>query len=163
MLDPGIDCHTPSSVVGRWNRTFRSIGYPELDLIEYADGEKAIIQYMHTPIIPSLTKWSFVLQGLRNVEITKSWCKYWAEKLDINKRGVWDELERGEKENLRQQLEEDRRSEDFAERMLKGVKNNPDLMERVVKNGLQELNPRRMLNHISRSRLGKHGKNLRER
>lgn len=163
QLTPGFDRNTVSSMVSRWHRVFVSLGYPELDVREFPDGEKMILQYMHAPIIPSLTRWQPVLQGLRNVELSASYLKHWAERLDLTKRGVWDEVDAKDKENLRQMKEEERRAEDFATRATSAIMRNPDLVERIAKNGLKEADPRRILNHVPKYKLGKYGKNLRER
>jgi hypothetical protein len=155
MIGPGYDRSMPSTMVSRWHRCFVAMGYPELDLVEYPDGEKAIIQYFNRPIIPSLTRWGFVLTKIRNQDINYYWLKEKADDLNLEKKKVWAEQEAIEKEALRRQLEEDRRSEDFATRMLDTVQRNDAWMQRIAKNGLGELNPLKILNHIPRYRLGK--------
>ena len=162
-MTPGYDRHSPSFMVSPWHRVFCALGYPELDLRTYEDGEHAIVQYLHKPIIPGLAQSQVVLAGLRNVDISEAFLKHWAERLDLTKRGIWADVDRTEKEHMRQMKEEERRSEDFATRMLDGVKRNPDLMNRIAKNGLKELDPRRMINHIPKYKLGKYGKDLKER
>ncbi len=154
MIGPGYDRSMPSTMVSRWHRCFVAMGYPELDLVEYPDGEKAIIQYFNRPIIPALTKWGFVLTKIRNVDVNYYWLKEKADDLNIEKKAVWARQEAVEKEAIRQQLEEDRRSEDFATRMLDTVKRNDDWMQRIARNGLKELNPLRLLNHCPKYRLG---------
>ncbi len=141
-------------MVSRWHRCFVAMGYPELDLVEYPDGEKAIIQYFNRPIIPSLTRWGFVLTKIRNVNVDYYWLKEKADALNLENKKVWAEQDAVEKEAIRQQLEEDRRSEDFATRMLANVKNNDDWMQRIARNGLKELNPLRLLNNCPRYRMG---------
>ncbi len=154
MIGPGYDRSMPSTMVSRWHRCFVAMGYPELDLVEYQDGEKAIIQYFNAPIIPSLTKWGFVLTKIRNVNVNYYWLQEQADLLNLEKKAVWAKQEAVEKEALRQQLEEDRRAEDFSTRMLSLVKRNDDWMQRIAKNGLKELNPLRLLNNCPRYRMG---------
>lgn len=155
MIGPGYDRSMPSTMVSRWHRCFVAMGYPELDLVEYPDGEKAIIQYFNRPIIPSLTRWGYVLTKIRNQDVNYYWLKEKADDLNLEKKKVWHEQEGIEKEALRRQLEEDRRSEDFATRMLDTVNRNDGWRQRIAKNGLNELNPLKLLNHIPRYRLGR--------
>lgn len=131
------------------------MGYKELDLRRYEDGEYAIIQYLNTPIIPSLTRWNFVLKGIRNTEITYDFCKKYAEQLDLEKHTVWEEDAKAMRRHREQTEFEERRANDMADQWLKGIVNNPDLMERIAKNGFKELDPRRMMNQIPRYRLGR--------
>lgn len=134
---------------------FWDMGYKELDLRRYEDGEYAIIQYLNTPIIPSLTRWNFVLKGIRNTEITYDFCKKYAEQLDLEKHTVWEEDAKAMRRHREQTEFEERRANDMADQWLKGIVNNPDLMERIAKNGFKELDPRRMMNQIPRYRLGR--------
>ncbi len=160
MIGPGYDRSMPSTMVSRWHRCFVAMGYPELDLVEYPDGEKAIIQYFNRPIIPSLTRWGYVLTKIRNQDVNYYWLKEKADDLNLEKKKVWHEQEEIEKEALRRQLEEDRRSEDFATRMLDTVNRNDAWKQRIVKNGLSELNPLKILNHVPRYRLGREFKEI---
>lgn len=155
MRSPGFHRDYPSKMVSDYYCWFKDMGYPELDLVRYPDGEWAIIQYMQTPLIPCMTKWNFVLKGIRNTEITHDFVKKYAEQLDIEKRTVWEEQDKLDRIAREETAYEERRSEDMANQWLKGIRNNDALMERIARNGLRELDPRRMLNHIPRYRLGK--------
>jgi len=161
-LRPGFDRNTVSGMVSRWHRVLCALGYPELDVREFYDGEIMLIQYLNTPVVPSLTRWQPVLQGVRNVEISVPWLKHWAERLDLNKRAVWDKLDAEDKENWRLIKEKDRRAEDFANRMTDGIMRNPDLVERIAKNGLKEATMGRLRNHLSRGKMGHYAKDWRE-
>lgn len=154
MIGPGYDRSMPSTMVSRWHRCFVDMGYHELDLVEYPDGEKAIIQYFNAPIVPSLTKWGFVLTKIRNTHVDYYWLKEKADALNLEKKAVWAEQDAIDKEALRRTLEEDRRADDFATRMMNNVKNNDAWMQRIARNGLKELNPLRLLNNIPKYRLG---------
>lgn len=155
MRNPGFYRDYPSKMVSDYYCWFKDLGYPELDVIRYPDGEWAIIQYMQTPVIPSLTRWNFVLKGLRNVELTHAFCESWVQQLDIEKRTVWEEQEKLERRMREESEYEERRANDRADAFVKGIRGNDALLERIARNGLRELNPRRMLNHISRHKLGK--------
>lgn len=155
MRSPGFYADYPSSMVSRYYCWTRDMGYEMLDVVEYPDGEKALIQYFQKPIIPSLTKWGFVLTKIRNQELTYDWIKAWAEQLDLERRVVWERQAAVEKEAIRRQDEEERRAQDFANRAHFSIINNPDLMERIGKRGLGEMNPLKVLNNISRSKLGR--------
>lgn len=160
---PGYDRNTVSFMVSPWHRVLVALGYEELDVRQYPDGEICLIQYLNKPIIPSLTRWQPVLQGVRNVEISVGWLKHWAERLDLTKRGVWDKLDQEDKENLRLIKEKDRRAEDFANRMTDGIMRNPDLVERIARNGLKEATMGRIRNHLSRGKMGKYAKDWKEK
>lgn len=136
-----------------YNRRFAAFGYPELDIKEWEDGEKAIIQYHQCPIIPSLTKWSYVLTKLRNVDITDGFIVQWTGRLDMEKQHFWDEEEKLRQKMLETQAYEDRRAHDYGERAFKAVRQNPALMERIARNGLKELGLLKILRNIPKSKL----------
>lgn len=155
MREPGLYSDYPSKMCSPYHCWFRDMGYPELDIIRYPDGEWAIIQYFNTPIIPSLTRWNFVLKGIRNTEITHEFCRSYAQQLDIEKHTVWDQQQRSERKAVEAALYDERRLEDKAKAYADVLSRCDPLMQRVARNGVRELDPRRMLNHISRSKLGK--------
>lgn len=155
MREPGHYADYPSKMVSKYYCWCKDQGYPELDVVQYPDGEWALIQYMQTPIIPSLTKWNFVLKGIRNTEINPEFIRKFADQLNIEKHTVWEEQAKCERLAHEQELYEERRVQDRADQWMKGIRNNDALMERIAKNGLRELDPRRILNHIPRYRLGK--------
>lgn len=137
-----------SYFVSKYNAWFRFLGYPELDILKYEDGEWAIIQFLNKPVIPCLTKWNFVLSGMRNVEISPMICKKYTEQLDLEKRYIWDQEEKRQEQIKRQIEEEDRRSLDLAEKGHKVISKNKNLMERVAKNGIEEISLRKIYKHI---------------
>lgn len=155
VRSPGFYRDYPSRMCSDYYCWFKDQGYPELDLRIYPDGEMCIIQYLHTPLMPSLTRWQAVLTQIRNVLISPTWVKYHADRLNLHKQHVWDEVTKSEEKHLLELAADERRGNDRAEQFYKGVVNNPDLMDRIARNGLRELNPMRMLNHISKSKLGK--------
>ena len=155
MRSPGYYRDYPSKMVSDYYCWCKDLGYPELDVIRYDDGEWALIQYMTTPIVPSLTRWNFVLKGIRHTEISPEFIRKFAHQLDLEKHTVWEEQAKTERLALEETLYEERRAQDRAEHFVNGIRGNDDMIQRIARNGLRELNPRRMLNHISRSKLGK--------
>lgn len=134
---------------------FKDQGYPELDARFYSDGSWGIIQYLNAPIMPSYTRFVPMLMNIKHQEISPSFIKHHADRLNIHNRHVWDDQDRTERRALEEVNEQERRAEDFANQMMKGVRGNDDLMQRIARNGLGELNPLKMLNHVPRYRLGK--------
>jgi hypothetical protein len=136
-----------SYMVTPYNRCFAALGYPELDIQEWDDGEWAILQYHKAPIIPSLTPWSYVLQKMRHVPKTMGTFKRWTDQLDLEKRHIWAEQEASERRARESAEADDRHQSEFRDKAFNIIKRNPHLMERVAKNGLQELK----LSNISRN------------
>ena len=114
---------------------FRDLGYPQLDLNFYDDGEWEIIEMLNSPVIPSQTKWHRVLANIRNVIPTYGFCKRYVELLDITKQAVWDreDAKTAEVENEWQRNEN--HAIDLATRAKEAITRNDDLMQRIVKTG----------------------------
>lgn len=140
-----------SAMCSRYHKTFCSLGYPQLDVVEYDDGSWAIIQYLNTPLIPSMTRWQHVLQDIRHQEKTESFFKHWAERLDPTLK-QYRELEwEKSKKVIKEREDQDRFKQDLVDRGTKAVTKNEGLMERIAKNGVQEMSLKRILKHIPRS------------
>lgn len=157
MRSPGLYNDRPSSMVSPYWAWTKDMGYPELDIIRYDDGEWAIIEYLKSPIIPSLTRWNFVLTKLRNQEITYDFIKAYADQHCLEKHWVWDEQKRKEEEALRHEEKQEARAEDFVKRAHHVISNNPGLMDRISRNGAAELSLKSLWRQIPRQRLGKKG------
>ncbi len=136
-----------------WHVWFRELGYPQLDINQYPDGEWSIIEYYNTPIIPSLTRWATVLHGMRNIEISVGFIEKYVLDLDSTKKAVWDR----EEKKTQRVIQEDRERHEHAERMSEAAKEaivrNPALMERIAKNGIQEMDLTKIVKHIPRHKL----------
>lgn len=141
-----------SYMVSPYNAWFRDLGYPELDVISYDDGEWAIIQYHKSPVIPHLTPWSFVLKRIRHLEKSPAVFKKYTDQLDLEKRHVWAKQDADDRELSRSLDEEDRRFEDKSKRIVDSVMRNDDLVQRVARNGLGELSLRSISRHIPNHR-----------
>jgi hypothetical protein len=111
------------------------MGYPQLDVKQWADGEWAIREFIRSPVIPSLTPWKYVLTGMRNIEITRGFIEKYLWQIDPRNKGFWekDESEREREEKERQYFENEK-----AERIMqlgKQLSKNEDLMEEAYKKG----------------------------
>jgi hypothetical protein len=159
MRNPGIYRDYPSYMCSDYYCWFKDAGYPELDIRRWPDGEWAIIQYMRAPLIPQRTPWQWVLTGMRNVEINHANVFRLVDQIDLTKKQAWAKVDEGERKARELAAEQDRRAEDFGTRAYEAVRNNPDLMERVVRTGdiMQAIDPRKIRRHIPRSRIGRRG------
>lgn len=138
----------PSSVVSPYWCWFKELGYPELDLHFYEDGTFFIIQFLNSPIIPSLTKWQVVLGPMRNIIPTYAFCEKYTAELDITKRAFWAREDAKTKDVYEEAERTDRRDREFAEKATEAVMRNPGLVKRVAKNGLKETDLRYLSMHV---------------
>jgi hypothetical protein len=150
---PGYRSWYPSTMCSPWYVWFVELGYPLLDIRQYDDGEWAIIQYHSKPYIPSMTRWSFVLTDLRNVEISKAFVEKYVGLLDITRRAFWDAEDAKTAEVEREHKALQRHQKDVTERAYKAVVKNPDLMNRIAKFGMAELDLRKIFANIPRYRM----------
>jgi hypothetical protein len=147
---PGITAGSyVSSMVSPYNVWFREMGHPLLDILQYEDGEWCIIQYLRSPVVPSLTQFTYVLRGIRNTSITPGFVQRFVDQLDPFKRAFWDREEAKTKDVYDEGARVEREAEDTAERLTKSFMANPDLVARVAKNGFGELNPMKIMRHVN--------------
>lgn len=142
-----------SSAQSKWHIWFEMMGFPQLDITRYEDGEWCIIEYQHAPLIPSECKYKTVLSGLRNIEISYSFLERYVDEMNPMSARFWSNLEKHE---MMQDAEYDtleKNAEDRALRASKFVTQNPDLMNRIGKNGIAEMGLRRIFKHIPRYKL----------
>lgn len=142
-----------SPFVGPYYEWFCDLGYPQCDLQVFKDGSWAILEMHNAPLVPSLTKFNWIAKGFRNADITKSRIKRILEQIDPRKQWIWDI----EREKTRQIDSEHESRETFVqervEEAMDGIRRNPDLQERVAKNGIQEIMPHNIAKHIPDSKL----------
>jgi hypothetical protein len=160
---PGTRLSYPSIGPERWDGSFQGcskyyawfceLNYPMLDVQQWEDGEIALIEFYNSPIIPSMTKWNYVLQGMRHMEISASFFEKYCEMLDLHQKKVWDDAEAKTEKMMEEKRMLDRHAEDTAERAKNVIMQTPTLMERIVKNGLHELNLDNIVKHIPRHQL----------
>ena len=143
----------PSSMVSKYYCWFVLMGHKELDINVYDDGSWDIIQYYNSPIIPSLTKWQTVLGNMKNIEISLGFCEKWIKQCDMHRKEFW----RREEEKTRQVEEEHKKLQehkmDSVRRAHQAITKNEGLMNRIAKNGLQEMDLSRIARHIPKSEL----------
>lgn len=146
--EPGIYSSYPSYMCSPWYIWFCELGYPNVDILKYEDGEWDIIEYYNAPIIPGLTKWNQILYGMRNIEITRGFVTKYVNQLDLHRRRVWDDAEAktAAMEKEKEKLED--HAQDVAERAKNIIMGNAGLVERVAKNGMHEINPENIWKHI---------------
>lgn len=137
-----------SAAQSPWHVWFEEMGYPQLDIMVYDDGEWEIIEYQNSPLIPSLTRFKTVLAGLRNIEISWSFIKRYVDELNPMSARFWETLERHEKQLDIDYETREAAVEDRASRAAKFIVKNPELMERIARNGFAEMDLRRIRKQI---------------
>ena len=142
-----------SSMVSNWYPMFCDLGYPQLDVIKYEDGEWCIIEYLNAPLVPSLTKWHHVLRGIRNTEITEGFLKKYVRQIDPREREVWDREQEKTEAMEAEKLAQEKFAERKADEVSKVLSKNEDLKERFAKNGAIELSLDRIARHIPKAHL----------
>lgn len=147
--NPGIySWNYVSYMQSKYHVWFCEMGYPELDILEYPDGEKWVFQYYRSPVIPCITQWQAVLGPLRNVDLTYSMMEKYANMLDITKRSFWDRENTASQRSEQEWEAVERHREDMVERASQAFLRNPDLMDRIAKNGLYEMELGRIARHV---------------
>jgi hypothetical protein len=141
-----------SSAQSEYHIWFQELGYPQLDITRYEDGEWCIIQYLHTPLIPSECKYRTVLSGLRNIEISYSFIERYLDEINPQSARFWRNVEADEKRIDGEFERDERNAIDRASRAQKHIIQNPDLMNRIAKFGLKEMDPWNIRKHIPNSK-----------
>lgn len=142
-----------SYICSKYHKWFKEMGYPQLDINKYYDGSWSIIEYYNNPIIPSLTKWKVVLGVMHNIEISYGFCKKYIEEIDLQKKAIWDREERKTSRMEQEKKSLDDHRQEYADKAFEAVRKNPDLMDRIAKNGLEEMNLGNIAQHIPYSEL----------
>jgi hypothetical protein len=161
--NPGSKSWYPSSGPWNWDGSFEgcgpwyswccALGYPNLDIQQWKDGEWAIIEFYNAPNIPSMTRWNFMLHGMRNVEISPGFLQHHTRKLDLRREEIWAEYDARDKKQDEEKAALDRHAEDTAERAKNIIMQTPTLVERIAKNGLGEMDLDKIYKHIPRHQL----------
>lgn len=140
---------------GRYHAWFLDLGYPLLDAVVHDDGEWGILQTFTQPIIPAETRWEWIVRPQRRYQLTFGTCKQMTDQIDLEKRHVWDEMERRAREDAEDFAAEDRHMVDTKTRMEDVLRQNPALMQRLARNGSKEISPLSVLKHVPRHALRK--------
>ena len=144
-------------------RLFCELGYPQLDLrftrvhdektdTGWETGEWNIYEMVHAPLFPSTALWRDVLTGIRHVEINKSNLKRLIDSIDPMKDAIWDRERKKTKAVFDEDERTQRHRDDISTRMTKAITQNPDLVQRIAKNGIEEIDPAKIIRHIPRAR-----------
>lgn len=171
---PNLRSHVPAGFQSPWYKWFVDLGYPNLDILREGEsywkdieetGEWHIIEFYRSPVIPCMTPWNYVLQGIRNTEISRAFVEKYVAKLDLRRKQVWDESEAKTAAMEEEQAALDRHREATADEAVKILKKNDALMDRIWKNGVHEMNPDKIWKHVPRhqkigSKINKRGFNL---
>jgi hypothetical protein len=140
-------------MVSKYYPMFCALGYPQLDVVKYDDGEWSIIEYVNAPLVPSLTKWQHVLKGLRNIEITEGFIKKFVRQIDPKEKQFW-EREQARTEHMEKEKEEqEKHAIESADRTANVLMKNEALKERFVKNGAIELDLSQLAKYIPSTQL----------
>lgn len=125
------------------------MGYPFLDINQYSDGSWDIIQYENSPVMPCLTRYRTILGNMKNIEISKAFVKKYIDEIDLTKKAAWAREEAKTKKVYAERAAQDRARDDRIEAAFKAMRYNPDLMERVARNGTGELNLEKIARHVN--------------
>lgn len=163
---PGLYSWYPSIGKYRWDGGFEGcgpwyqwcceLGYPNIDVQQWPDGEWCLIEFYNAPVIPGNTRWNFVLQGLRNIEITPGFIAHYTASLDLQKQAVWADLDAKEKAQDEEKERLDQHAQDTAERAKNIILQTPSLVERIAENGLKEMDLDKIVKHIPRHQFNGH-------
>lgn len=118
---------------------FQELGFPQLDITKYDDGEWCIIEYQHTPLIPAECKYKVVLSGMRNIDISFSFIERYLDEMNPMSARFWANLDKMEAMQNAEYETFENNAQDRAHRASRLVIQNPDLMERIAKHGLKEM------------------------
>lgn len=163
VSNPGLYSWYPSIGTERWEGAYQGcspyyvwfceLGYWNLDIREWDDGEWALVEYYHTPTVPSMTRWNYVLQGMRNIIPSPGFVTKYVSALDLRKKEVWDALDARDRAQDDEKARIDTHAQDTAERAKNVIMQTPTLVERIGKNGLQEMNLDKIVKHIPSQQL----------
>ena len=137
-----------SYLQSKYHIWFQDMGYPQLDIEQYDDGQWSIIEYLRTPIIPQLTPNRVILAGMKNMEISFGFIERYLDECNPQSARFWANVDAHEKQTDIDFETREANVVDRAERAARYVLKNPELMERIVKNGPHELDLRMIRRHI---------------
>jgi hypothetical protein len=129
------------------------MGFPQLDITQYEDGEWCIIEYQGSFLFPSSTKYKVVLSGMRNIEISWSFLKRYVDEINPMSARFWANVEKHERMVDAEYDTIERNAEDRAQRASRFVIQNPALMERIARHGIKEMGLLKIAKHLPRHEL----------
>lgn len=146
--------HAPSYLLYGDNKFYRwtkKFGYPNVDIIDdrASDGTWSLIEYLRSPVVPSLTPWNYILRDITE-PLTESLVQRFCEMLDLKKREYRARMEAEEKESKAKVESALRLEDDIATKAAKLISGNDDLLQRIAKNGVAEIQPEKILSNVPR-------------
>lgn len=144
---PGIYFDTPA-FCSKYYVWFKELGYPQLDIRTFEDGEWSIIEMYNAPVVPGLTQWKDVLAGMRNTEISFDFVKKYVEFLDLTKTAYWDHERRKSIKSVEEKEAHDKHAKELAERAVNIIGKHDHLKDRIARGGLKEALPWHIAKHI---------------
>lgn len=130
-----------SAFTSEYYPMFVELGYPQLDIKRWEDGEWAILEMDNAPVVPSLTRWKYILTGLRHIEITSAFLARYVRQIDPRFPEFWEREAAKSKAIEDEQAWAERAREDVAMKTAKELLKNEALKERVARYGVRELTP----------------------
>lgn len=149
--DEDFITHRITNIPSKYHHWFKELRYPELDIMEWDSGEWAIVQYLKAPMMPSFTPYQVVLGYMRNVLITKGFVEKYVKRLDMTKREFWAMQEAKTKQVEDEHAALEKHREDFVNIAHNSFMKNPAMLERIAKNGLQEMDLGNLAKHVPKS------------
>ncbi len=163
VSNPGFRSWYPSIGTERWQGPFQGcspyfvwfveMGYPNLDIREWDDGEWALVEYYSSPNIPALTRWNYVLTGLRNIIPSPGFVTKYVLQLDLQRKAVWDLAEAKTRAMDEEKERLETHAQDTATRATAAIMQNPGLVERIAKEGVKAIDFAEIRKHIPREQL----------
>jgi len=138
----------PEYVWSKWHPWFVDMGYSRLDINQYEDGEWGIIEWLSRPVVPAITQWQMVISGLKNTDISRGLVEKLVKQNDMYLPEFWDKEEAASQKAEDSAVRQEKHQEEMTDKATEAVMRNPDLLERVMKNGMQEIEPLQILKHI---------------
>lgn len=127
------------------------MGYPFLDIVQYEDGEWSIIEYQNAPVVPHLTQFKHVLQGMRNIEITRSFVEKYVKQIDPQRGEFWARERAKTAQVLAEREAADKHKLELVDKAHKTVTANTHLMDRIARNGTKEIGLKEIAKNIPTS------------
>lgn len=132
----------------RYHPWFVEMGYPQLDIEEFQDGSWNIIQTFNYPVHPQLCRWQRILEGMKHVIPTRGFVEKFVHQIDTSRREFWRREEEASREVDEAYKRGERHQIEAAEKAYQAITRNPDLMCRIARDGLAEMDINRIRRHI---------------
>lgn len=125
-------------------RIFCELGYPELDINVFNDGSWAILEMINAPVIPCLTKFKYILKGMKNIEFNRSFAEKFVKQIDPRLPEFWEREIKKTMKLEQDSINHEKFVDDLVEKTVARLRKNDALNERVAKYGPSELLPEKI-------------------